>query len=71
MFLAPGTEVLVARDGADVVDILSKLSAAQAAAIGRAARGRILDEHTYDRRGAQVHRVLTDALGARREALAA
>jgi spore maturation protein CgeB len=71
MFLAPGAEVLVARDGVDVVDILSGLSAAQAAAIGRAARGRILGEHTYDRRAAQLHRVLRDALAARREALAA
>jgi spore maturation protein CgeB len=71
MFLAPGAEVLVARDGFDVVDILGGLSAAQAAAIGRAARRRILGEHTYDRRAAQLHHVLTDALAARREALAA
>lgn len=71
MFLTPGTEVLVARDGADVVDILSGLNAAQAAAIGRAARSRIMGEHTYDRRAAQLHRVLANALAARREALAA
>ena len=34
MFLAPGAEVLVARDGGDVVDILSGADAAQRAAIG-------------------------------------
>lgn len=71
MFLAPGTEVLVARDGADVVEILRRLSVADAAAIGRAARRRILAEHTYDRRAALLHRVLSDALAARRGVLAA
>jgi hypothetical protein len=30
-----------------------------------------MGEHTYDRRAAQLHRVLTNALAARREALAA
>ncbi|HEX3993390.1 MAG TPA: glycosyltransferase, partial [Acetobacteraceae bacterium] len=71
MFLAPGTEVLIARDGSDVVEILRRLSAVDAAAIGRAARRRILAEHTYDRRAALLHRVLSDALAARREVLAA
>jgi spore maturation protein CgeB len=71
LFLAPGTEVLVARDGSDVVEILCRLSAADAAAIGRAARRRILAEHTYDRRAALLHRVLSDSLAARREVLAA
>jgi spore maturation protein CgeB len=53
MFLSPGTEVLVARDGCDVVDIIRTLSAEQAAAIGLAGRRRILAEHTYDRRAAR------------------
>jgi spore maturation protein CgeB len=71
MFLTPEAEVLVARDGADVAAILRSLSAAKAAEIGAAARRRILAEHTYDRRGATLHRVLSDAMAARREVLAA
>ena len=71
MFLTPGNEVLVARDGSDVVDLMQNLSAAKAAEIGGAARRRILAEHTYDKRAAALNGVLTDALAARREKLAA
>ena len=71
LFLAPGTEVLVAHDGSDIVEILRSLSAAKAAEIGDAARRRILAEHTYDRRAATLHRVLTDALAGKRAMLAA
>jgi spore maturation protein CgeB len=71
MFLTPGTEVLVARDGSDVVDLMRNLSAAKAAEIGRAANGRILAEHTYDRRAAALNRVLSNALAAKREVLVA
>lgn len=71
LFLTPGSEVLVARDGRDVVDITQTLTAEQAAAIGRAGRQRILAEHTYDRRAAALHARLQLALARRREALAA
>jgi spore maturation protein CgeB len=71
MFLNPGTEVLVARDGSDVVDLMRNLSVAKAAEIGRAAHRRILAEHTYDKRAAALNRVLSDALAARREVLVA
>ena len=71
MFLTPGEEVLLARDGADVVDIVAGLNTERAAAIGAAARRRILAEHTYDRRAATLHRLLCQALGARRQAVAA
>ena len=47
MFLAPEREVLVARDGNDVVDILSSLTREKADAIGDAAMRRVLSEHTY------------------------
>jgi len=47
MFLAPEREVLVARDGNDVVDILSSLTREKADAIGEAAMRRVLSEHTY------------------------
>ena len=71
MFLTPDTEVLVARDGSDVIDLMRNLSAAKAAEIGRAAHRRILAEHTYDKRAAALNRVLSDALAVRREVLAA
>lgn len=49
-FLAPGQEVLVARDGHDVADYVSTLSAAAARLIGEAARVRVLAHHTYAHR---------------------
>jgi spore maturation protein CgeB len=54
MFLAPGREVLVARDGADVTAFLDDLTPARALEIGQAARRRILAEHTYEHRAATV-----------------
>jgi spore maturation protein CgeB len=70
MFLSPGKEVLVARDGGDVVDIMGSLTTEQATAIGLAGRRRILAEHTYDRRAAALHALLQRSLAARREVLA-
>ncbi len=66
-FLAPGEEVLVARDGAEVAAHLEALSPARAREIGRAARRRALAEHTYAHRAAQVEALL----GARRAEAAA
>lgn len=57
LFLAPDEEVLVARDGADVAELLADLSPERARAIGEAAKRRVLAEHTYDLRGQQVHRI--------------
>jgi spore maturation protein CgeB len=54
LFLKPGEEVLVARDGQDVADHLSALTTERAQAIGQAALKRVLAEHTYDLRGEQV-----------------
>ena len=57
-FLTPGEQVLVARDGQDVADHLSALTPERARAIGAAARIRVLREHTYELRGAQVDAIL-------------
>lgn len=57
-FLEPGREVLVARDGGEVVERLVRLSAARARQIGDAARMRVLAEHTYAHRAAQLDRIL-------------
>lgn len=54
MFLRPGEEVLVARDGKDVADILAGLTPERARAIGGAALARVRDEHSYALRGAVV-----------------
>lgn len=58
LFLEPGHEVLVASDGEEVADWLDQLSPARAAAIGRAARRRILAHHTYAHRVVELERLL-------------
>lgn len=58
MFLEPGREVLVARDGDEVAARLRELTPEQARRIGEAARRRVLSEHTYAHRAAQVESVL-------------
>ncbi|MFH5923587.1 CgeB family protein [Roseomonas xinghualingensis] len=58
LFLKEDEEVLVARDGAEVAAHLQSLTPARARAIGEAARARILSEHTYTRRGAEVDALL-------------
>jgi spore maturation protein CgeB len=57
-FLEPGREVIVARNGAEVTALLEDLSVARAAEIGRAARQRMIGQHTYRHRAATVARVL-------------
>ncbi|WP_333571541.1 CgeB family protein [Sphingomonas sp.] len=58
MFLKPDSEVLVARDGQDVAEHIAMLTPDRARAIGEAARARVLAEHSYDLRGAQVDAIL-------------
>jgi spore maturation protein CgeB len=58
LFLEPGAEVLVAGDGEEVAGQLARLDAARASAIGERARRRIMDQHTYATRAAQVEHVL-------------
>jgi spore maturation protein CgeB len=65
LFLEPGTEVLVAADGAGVAEHVKALTADRAAAIGRAARRRLLAEHTYAHRAAQVEALLGAARAVR------
>jgi spore maturation protein CgeB len=60
LFLEPGREVLVASNGADVAQLLARLSPRQARSIGAAARRRVLAEHTYDQRAAQVDAVFQE-----------
>ncbi|TIW54651.1 MAG: hypothetical protein E5V54_20575, partial [Mesorhizobium sp.] len=54
LFLTPGEEILVARDGADVAEIMRTLTPQRAKAIGAAALRRVLAEHTYTLRARLV-----------------
>jgi spore maturation protein CgeB len=63
-FFEPGTEVLVAQSGDEVAQHVAALDAQRARAIGQAAYRRVLAEHTYAHRAAQVDAVLA---GRRRE----
>jgi spore maturation protein CgeB len=57
-FLEPGSEVLVARDGDEVAEHLEALTPERAHVIGQAAFRRVLAEHTYARRVAQLESIL-------------
>lgn len=58
MFLQPGTEILVAQDGAEVADIIRNVSPQMITEIGNAGRNRILAEHTYRHRAIEVDLLL-------------
>lgn len=70
-FLEPGREVLVARDGQDVAEHMRALTPERARAVGEAARVRVLREHTYALRGAQVDAILKEEAANKRERSAA
>jgi spore maturation protein CgeB len=57
-FLIPGVEVLTADDGAEVAALIEDLDPARARAIGKAARERLLAEHTYAQRAEQVEGII-------------
>jgi spore maturation protein CgeB len=57
-FLDPGLEVLVARDGEEVTELLRHLTPRRARMIGEAAKIRVLAEHTYEHRVAQLEGLL-------------
>jgi spore maturation protein CgeB len=61
LFLEPGSEVLVARDGEEVASHLNDLSPESARRMGEAARQRVLAEHTYRQRAELVESILDGA----------
>ncbi len=63
-FLEPGREVLVVGSGDDVAAEIERLDASRASRIGSAARARVLAQHTYEHRVAQVEAVLGLRTGA-------
>jgi spore maturation protein CgeB len=62
LFLEPDREILVARDGAEVVEHLEHVDETRARSIGERARRRVLAEHTYDHRAIQVLELLAGRL---------
>jgi spore maturation protein CgeB len=62
LFLEPEREVLVAASGAEVAEIVAGLDERRALAIGREAYRRVLAEHTYAHRAAEVEMVMEGKL---------
>jgi spore maturation protein CgeB len=57
-FLEPDEEILVARDGDEVADLVERLTPSRSRQIGAAALRRVLADHTYMSRAADVSRIL-------------
>lgn len=57
-FFEPGEEILVARSGDEVKEILSSLSPDKAKRIGQAALKKVLDKHTYTHRAVELDVIL-------------
>ncbi len=58
LFLDPGREILLARSGEQVAELLAGLAPKQARRIGAAAKAHILAHHTYAQRARQVEHLL-------------
>ncbi|WP_300438991.1 glycosyltransferase [Christiangramia sp.] len=61
-FFEPGKEILVAKNGEEVKNILKELDDEEAKAIGDAAYERVLAEHTYERRVEQLEKLISEKL---------
>lgn len=64
VFFEPGAELLVARSGVEVARLVRTLEASRAREIGQAAYRRVLSEHTYAHRAAQLDAVLAGCQAA-------
>lgn len=67
--LKPGCEIILAREAAEVIQVLQNWNEARRSTLGQAARERILAEHTASHRAAAMERYLIDALGRRNQEL--
>lgn len=61
-FLRPGEEILVARSGSEVAQMIREITPDRARAVGHAARRRVLADHTYSQRGKLVESALQNVL---------
>jgi len=64
-FFEPGKEILVAKDGDEVADLLLNLTPDDAAGIGRAAYHKVLSAHTYKHRADLLQKVFKISLSER------
>jgi spore maturation protein CgeB len=71
LFLEPDAEVLVARDGLEVAEHVRRLDPEQAKRIGEGAYRRVLSEHTYAHRAAQLEALLEGCHSASLSGIAA
>jgi len=71
LFLEPGREILVARDGSEVASLLQSLTRADARRIGARAYARVLNDHTYRQRAIEVNALLEARLAEKRARAAA
>lgn len=62
-FFEPGSEVLVARNGAEVAEHVYSTTPERAREIGQAAYRRVLRDHTYANRAAQLEELLVGTRG--------
>jgi spore maturation protein CgeB len=67
LFLKPGEEILVARDGQEVAEHLAALTPEKARAIGLRAQARVLDRHSYASRAIEVDSILREELSRNRQ----
>jgi spore maturation protein CgeB len=58
-FLEPDREILVARNGTEVAELVQRLTPQRARKVGMAALRRVLADHTYAARAVEVERILT------------
>lgn len=68
-FFEPGKEILVARSGGEVKEILHTLSNGKAHEIGQAAMKKVLEKHTYTHRAAELDSILQKELSLSKEAV--
>ncbi len=57
-FFAPDVEILVAKNGAEVAQVIAELTTEKAKAIGEAAYQKVLSAHTYGHRADELERLL-------------
>lgn len=62
LFFEPDKEILVARNGDEVVQILKQLTPQRAGEIGRAAYNRVISEHTYNHRAELLQLIFKHSL---------
>ena len=67
---APGREIVLAETSDDVIDLLRSADPAAAAAMGRAARARVLNGHTAADRARELESALREAAAVEQPALA-